>query len=252
MAIVIKTKDDIAKIKQAVAIWKKARKIIRESVKVGVSLNELDLIAKQTIESNGGTCTFLGAYGFPKHICISVNDCVIHGVPNDYVLKEGDKVTFDMGVTYENHVCDAAFTVMVGDNEEAQRISDVCRGSLLEVVKLLKPGVSNLQIANFMQTYIESRGYKVLRDFTGHGCGNEMHEDPAFPNYVDYRFPIVKLRENMVICLEPMILTDSNKYYIDENNGWDVKAVNQKLTCHWEDMILITRDGCEVLTSEDE
>lgn len=253
MAIVIKTKDDIAKIKEAVRIWKIARKAIRERAQAGVSLLELDELAKNVIEANGGSCTFYGAYGFSKHICISVNDCVIHGVPNDYRLQSGDKVTFDVGVTYEDHVCDAAFTVVVDNaNPEALKISEVCRGSLREAQKILKPGVSNLEIAMVIQHYVESHGYQVLRDFTGHGCGNSMHEDPAFPNYVDYRFPIVNLRENMVICLEPMILTESKKYYIDPDNGWNVIAANHKLTCHWEDMMLITRDGCEVLTAEDD
>lgn len=251
MKVIIKTKDDINKIKTAVSIWKKTRKAIRDFIKPGVTLEQLDLLAKETIESNGGSCTFLGMYGFPKNICISVNDCVIHGVPNDYVVKDKDMVTFDMGVTYEDHVCDAAFTVIVGQNPEAEKISSACRGALLEVKNFLKPGVSNLQIAQFIQNYIESHGYKVLHDFTGHGCGNSLHEDPMFPNYVDLRFPIYKLRENMVICLEPMILTDSNQYEIDQTNGWSVYSKNHKLTCHWEDMFLITNDGCEVLTSED-
>ncbi|GAA5414471.1 type I methionyl aminopeptidase [Ureaplasma ceti] len=251
MKVIIKTKDDISKIKEAVRIWKIVRQEIRQQIHAGMTTLDLDNLAKEVIESNGGIPTFLGMYGFPNNICISVNDCVIHGVPNDIPLKDGDMVTFDMGVTYEGHVCDAAFTVIIGENPEAEKISAVCRGALINVKDYLKPGVSNLQIAQIMQEYIESRGYEVLRDFTGHGCGNSLHEDPAFPNYVDYRFPIYKLREGMVICLEPMILTDSRQYEIDQENEWSVYAKNHKLTCHWEDMFLITRDGCELLTSED-
>lgn len=247
MKVIIKTEDDIAKIKKAVSIWKIVRQTITENIKVGMSLDELDQLAKDTIISNGGTPTFYLKYGFPKNICISVNDCVIHGVPSDYKVKAQDKITFDMGVTYENHVCDAAFTLIIGENPEAEKISAVCKGSLLAVKEILKPGVSNWEIAAFMQEYIETRGYHVLRDFTGHGCGNDLHEDPSFPNYVDHRIPLYKLRKNMVICLEPMILTDSKAYEIDDN-GWSVIAQNHKLTCHWEDMFLITENGCELLT----
>lgn len=251
MNIIIKNKDDILKIKQACAIWKIVRKELRSFVKEGVSLNEIDLLAKNIIETNNAKCAFYGAYGFPKNICISVNDCIIHGVPNDYILKDKDIVTFDIGVNYMDHICDAAFTMVIGENEEAQKINKVCRDSLDEVSKILKPGISNLQIGKFINDFVESNGYKVIHDFTGHGCGNSLHEDPIIPNYVNPYFPKVNLRENMVICIEPMIMTDSNEYYIDSENHWNVYSKNHKLTCHWEDMFLITRDGCEILTSED-
>lgn len=250
MKIIIKTQDDIQKIRQAIAIWKKAKQAIIANCKVGVSLLELNDIAKKTIEESGAIPTFLGKYGFSKDICISVNECLIHGVPSNYKLQDKDLVSFDVGVTYLDHVCDAAFTVVIGNNEEANRIKEVCENSLTNVKKIIKPGITNMDIAKEIQNYVESNGYTLLHDFTGHGCGNELHEDPPFPNYYSPRFPVVKLRENMVFCLEPMILTDSNDYYIAEN-GWDVIAANKKLTCHVEHMFLVTKDGCEILTQDE-
>lgn len=250
MNIIIKTTDDIAKIKQAVAIWKKAKAAIISACKVGVSLLELNDLAKATIESYNATPTFYKMYGFSKDICISVNDCVIHGVPDNYRLQDKDIVTFDMGVTYLDHVCDAAFTVIIGHNEAAEKIKQACEGSLLKVREIIKPGTTNLEIAKCIQEFVESHGYYVLRDFTGHGCGNKLHEDPPFPNYVDKKFPVVKLKENMVFCLEPMILSGSQDYYIGDND-WNVYAVSHGLTCHCEDMFLVTKDGCIVLTQDD-
>ncbi len=252
MKIIIKTDEDIRLIKEAVKIWKKTRNVLIEKCDVGVRLLELDEIANQTIESLGGKSTFLNMYGFPKHLCISVNDCVIHGIPNDYCLKDGDLVKFDLGVTYENHICDAAFNVVIGNNNKAAiKIKDICDSSLVEVTKIIKPGITNIEIAKFLQNYIESNGYEVLRDFTGHGCGNQLHEDPAFPNYYDSHFPVVKLKENMVFCLEPMILTDSKEYYIDDNH-WNVYSANGLLTCHTEHMFVVTKDGCINLILSDD
>lgn len=250
MGAIIKNFDDLAKIKEAIKIWKKVKINLENKADVGVSLIELDLLAREKIIEYGGFPTFYKKYNFPGNICISVNECVIHGVPTDYKLKAGDKVTFDVGVTYQDHVCDAAFTLVIGHNETANKISCVCKNAINEVAKIIKPGITNIEIGAFIQSYVESNGYYVLRDFTGHGCGNELHEDPIIPNYKSDDFEVVKLEKNMVICIEPMIMTASNEYYINPLNGWDVIAQNKELTCHWEDMILITQDGCEILTGE--
>ena len=251
MNIVIKTEEDIVKIKQAIQIWQKVKSVLIAHCQPGVTLEFLDNLAKQTIESYNAIPTFYQAYGYSKNICISVNDCVIHGVPDNYIIREQDLITFDVGVTYLNHVCDAAFSVVVGNNLAAEKIKAVCENSLKLVKNIIKPGVTNLEIARFIQDYVTSHGYYVLRDFTGHGCGNKMHEDPPFPNYVSSIFPVIKLKENMVFCLEPMIMTGSDKYYISDN-GWNVMASNGQLTCHCEDMFLVTSNGCIVLTNQED
>ncbi len=245
----IKTKKDIELIKKACDIWKLTREAISSNVKVGISLNELDLIAKEVILKNGGTSAFFKYLDFPKNICISVNDCLIHGVPTDYLLKDGDMVTFDVGVKYQEHFCDAAFTIIIGEGTlEAKRINDVCYTSLMKAIEILKPGILTKDIAAVIQDYTEANGYELIRNFTGHGCGNAIHEDPSIPNYRSSFFKKEKLLSGMVICIEPMTMTKSNKYYINPKDNWSVMSLNKKLTCHWEHMILITDTGYEILT----
>ncbi len=250
--MMVKSQEDIQLIKQAAAIWKEARSAIINAAQVGVSLLELDKIAQETIEKHeGATCAFYQYGGFPGHICISVNDCIIHGVPTDYCLQDGDSVTFDVGVKYAEHFCDAAFTVLIGNvSEQAKEISEVCHESLNKAISILKPGVATYDIACTVQDYVESKGYEVIRNFTGHGCGNKLHEDPVISNYrsIEFKFASMPLKAGMVICIEPMIMTGSHKFFIDPKNNWSVYAKNKKLTSHWEHMVLITEDGCEVLT----
>lgn len=247
--IYIKSEYDIQLIKEAVAIWKKARKAIKENCKVGAKLIDLNNIAKEIIENNNAECAFHNYGGFPGHICISVNECIIHGVPNEYIIKNGDSITFDIGVKYKNHICDSAFTIIVGNaSEEAKKISKICYESLEKAIEILKDGVTTNEIAKTIENFVKNEGYEVIHDFTGHGCGNELHEDPAIPNYSTPFIPNVKLLENMIICIEPMIMTGSRKYFIDKKNNWSVIAKNHKLTSHWEHMILITKNGFEVLT----
>ena len=248
--IIIKSPDDIAKIRHAASIWKKVRSALYDFVDVGVSLKEIDEKAKEIIENNGATCAFYNYGGFPGNICLSVNETIIHGVPSNYCLKDGDSISIDVGVLFDNHFCDAAYTIIVGNaSNEAKRISDVCYNSLIEAIKIIKPNVTTTHdIASAIQDYVEANGYQVIRNFTGHGCGNMLHEDPIVPNYRSHFFKKEKLVPGMVICIEPMIMTDSNQYIIDDKNNWSVIAKNKKLTSHWEHMILITDDGYEILT----
>ncbi len=251
MSTLIKSEDDIKKIKQAAAIWKETRTVLTNFVKVGVSLKEIDTLAKQTIEKLGGTPAFYGYGDFPSNICLSVNEILIHGIATDYVLKDGDLITLDVGVLYEGHYCDAAYTIIVGEaSYEATHINEVCYESLMRAINIIQPNVTtNNDIAETIQDYVESQGYEVVRDFTGHGCGNKLHEDPTISNYRCNWFRKATLVPGMVICIEPMIMTESHKYVIDKTNNWSVIAKNKKLTCHWEHMLLITDKGVEVLTA---
>ena len=248
--MLIKTDEDISLIRQASVIWKKVRQAILEKVDVGVKLIDLDSLAKRVIEEHGAISAFYNYNGFPGNICISVNEVLIHGVPNDYILKDGDLVTFDVGVNYQNHFCDAAFTVIVGKGSNNTKfINDVCYGSLMAAIEIIKPNVTtNYDIACVIEDYVNNHGYEVIRNFSGHGCGNQLHEDPIISNYRSLDIEKVILCPNMVICIEPMIMTSSNKYFIDSKDNWSVIAKNKKLTCHWEHMVLITNEGYEILT----
>lgn len=245
--IFIKSKYDIEQIERASTVWKKVRDDFFKFVKSGISLKELDLRAKSIIESNNCKCAFYKYNGFPGNICISVNDVVIHGIPNDYVLKNGDIVTFDVGVDYNTYICDAAFTMVIGKNEEAEKINKICYESLMEGIKKAIPNNYVGDISNAIENFVTKNGYKVIQDFGGHGCGKKLHEDPMILNYGKPKTGAI-LKPGMVICIEPMILTDRNEYYIDEKDKWSVISKNHKLTCHWEHMVLITNQGNKILT----
>lgn len=245
--IYIKSQYEIEQIKKACEVWKKIRDAIQSEAKVGVSLKRLDNLAKEIAHQNGCICPFNGYNGFMGNICISVNEVVIHGVPSNYKIKENDLITFDVGTSYNGYICDAAFTMIFGDNKEAHQINKICYESLLEGIKQVKPNNKIGDISFAVQNYVESNGYKILKDFGGHGCGKKLHEDPLILNYGKKNTGHT-LVPGMVICIEPMILTDDARYYIDSNDEWSVIAKNKKLTCHWEHMILVTDQGHEILT----
>jgi methionyl aminopeptidase len=188
-----------------------------ETVKPGISLIELDDKADALIQKHNGTSSFYQYNGFPKHICISVNEQLIHGVPNNYKIKIGDKITFDVGVTYKNHVCDGAYTVVVGKNNLADKISQATHQALMNAIAFIKPDNFTGDIAHAIMTTAKQYGYEVIKDFGGHGCGNKVHEDPMILNYGEPQTG-VKLIKGMVLCIEPMLMTDSDDYYIDPKN----------------------------------
>jgi methionyl aminopeptidase len=229
--IYIKSQEDIILIKKAANIWKQVREILTPMVKPGVNLLTLDEKTNETVTQFGGTCSFYQYQGFPKHLCISVNDELIHGIPRDYVIKANDLITFDLGITYENHICDAAFTIHVSPtNKEPARISNATKTALMEAIKIIKPGNYIGDISNTIENVAKKYGYQVIKDFGGHGCGNHIHEDPIILNYGEPHTG-QKIVSGMTLCIEPMLMTGNDKYFIDEANHWTVKSKNQKLTC---------------------
>lgn len=244
--IYLKSKQEIEYIKKACSVWKKVKQVLIENTTPGKSLVELDELARKITIENDCETPFHNYRGFPGYNCISVNDVVIHGIPTNYKLKNLDLVTYDVGVSYKGYICDAAFTVVIGDNPEAKKINDVCYNALLKGIQQIKPNNRIGDISSAIEDYVKSNGYHVIEDFGGHGCGKKLHEDPIILNYGDKGTgPLLK--PNMVLCVEPMILTDSSSYYIDKDK-WSVIAKNHKLSCHWEHMILVTENGHEILT----
>lgn len=247
--IIIKTEKDIRDIRIAGKIWKETKDYILSLLEKNPyrSLNQLDKLINDFIVSKNASSTFLGMYGFPKHVCISVNDCIIHGIPNEYILKDGDKVTFDIGVTYNNHICDAAFIYLMPNcSLETKKIVEVCQDSLQEALKYVKAGNHVGDIGYAIEKFVTSHGYFLLQGFSGHGCGNKLHEDPAIYNTGQlHKGPLLKA--NMVICIEPMILSGSEEVYI--THGWNVIAVDNHQTAHVESMVLVTEKGYEILNA---
>lgn len=248
--IYIKTEKDIVGITKACNIWKKVKAELIKHTKPGITTKQLDKIAADVIRKNNASCSFYKYEDFPGHICISVNEQLIHGIPGDYVLKKSDIVKFDIGVTFEGYICDAAFSVVLDTtNQDALEIQEATLDCLRQAISQVKAGVHLGDISYAIQETAFYHGYEVIKDYGGHGCGLKVHEDPIILNYGQPGTGI-KLKAGMVICIEPMLMTDSDKYVVDADNGWTVSAANGKLTCHEEHMVLVTELGYQVLTAE--
>ncbi|XQP55714.1 MAG: type I methionyl aminopeptidase [Mycoplasmoidaceae bacterium] len=248
--IYLKSEKEVLGISKACAIWKKVKAELRKYTKPGISTKELDQIAADVIQKNGASCSFYQYQNFPGHICISVNEQLIHGIPSDYILKKSDIVKFDIGVTFEGYVCDAAFSVVLdNNNQEALEIQEAAKDCLRTAIDRIKAGVRIGDISYAIQETAFYHGYEVIKDYGGHGCGLKVHEDPIILNYGQPGTGI-KLKAGMVLCIEPMLMTESDKYVVDPQNGWTVSAANGKLTCHEEHMVLVTELGCHVLTAD--
>ena len=248
--IVLKTTRELSLMKEACRISAGALRVAGEAVKPGVSTAEIDRIAYEYIISQGAEPNFLNLYGFPATACISVNDEVIHGIPSkERILKEGDIVSIDLGAKKHGFNGDNAATFACGKiSAEAQRLIDVTRESLYEAIKVAVPGGKIGDIGSCVQRYCEERGFSVVREYTGHGVGKELHEDPAVPNYGTAGRG-VRLLPGMTIAIEPMI-NQGTKAIKRLSDGWTVKTADGKLSAHFENTIAVTKDGPVILTKE--
>lgn len=250
MKIIIKSPREIALIKKAGSILADTFDYLKVHTRAGISTKELDKLAESFIRSHGGIPTCKGYEGFPGAICISVNDTLLHGIPSkSIILKDGDIVSYDICVTYEGYIADACRTFPVGDiSSEAKRLLDTTKKCFFEAVKLVKPGVHLGDISQKIYETGTSEGYTLTRDYGGHGVGREMHEDPFVLNYGEKGTgPILK--KGMVIAIEPMLNEGKVELYTLDD-GWTVKTLDGKLSCHYENTIAITDDGYEILTLE--
>ncbi len=246
--IVLKTSRELALMKEACRISAGALKVAGEAVRPGVSTWEIDKIAYDYIKSQGAEPNFLGLYGFPATACISVNDEVIHGIPSKQrILKSGDIVSIDLGAKINGYNGDNAATFPCGDiSDEARRLLDTTRESLYEAIRFAVPGGKLGDIAHAVQSYCEERGYGVVREYTGHGIGKALHEDPSVPNYGTAGRG-VRLLPGMTIAIEPMINQGTAKIKVLPD-GWTVKTTDGKLSAHFEHTVAITKDGPVILT----
>lgn len=246
--IVLKTSRELALMREACRISAGALQVAGEAVRPGVSTGEIDQIAFNYIKSQGAEPNFLNLYGFPATACISINDEVIHGIPSKKrILKSGDIVSIDLGAKIGGYNGDNAATFACGEiSEEAKRLMDTTRESLYEAIKMAVPGGKIGDIASAVQTYCESRGYSVVREYTGHGIGKELHEDPSVPNYGTAGRG-VRLLPGMTIAIEPMINQGTAKIKVLPD-GWTVKTQDTKLSAHFEHTVAITKDGPVILT----
>ena len=252
MAIIIKSDRDVELMRQAGRITAAARSLARQMVEPGVTTKAINKEVFNFIKKSGATPTFLGYGGFPASVCISVNEQVIHGIPGSRKLQEGDIVSIDVGATYKGFVGDCAMTVPCGKcSEEALRLIAVTRQSFFEGIKFARHGNRVSDISAGVQSYAESQGCGVVRDYVGHGVGHVMHEDPEVPNYVQQGRGSPRLVKNMTIAVEPMITAGDWRVKV-LSDGWTVVTADGSLAAHYENSILITDGEPEILTMADD
>lgn len=245
--IVIKSKREIEFMRDAGRISAEALALVGEYVKPGITTKELDYIAKQYIEKCGAVPSFLGYGGFPATICASVNGEVVHGIPSDRVLKEGDIISIDLGAKYKGYHGDNAKTYAVGNiSEEVKKLIDVTEKSFYAGMEAFEEGNRLYDISAAVQDTAESAGFSVVRELVGHGIGQQLHEEPNVPNFVS-RNKGPRLRAGMVLCIEPMINLGA-RYTVTLDDGWTVCTRDGSLSSHYEHTLALTDNGPEILT----
>ncbi len=245
--IVLKSADEIAKMAKGGRVVAEILELMLEEIRPGVRTRHLDLVAEEHIRSRGGIPAFLGYNGFPKSICTSINDVVVHGIPDETAVKEGDIIGIDVGVVMDGYVADAARTYAVGKvNEQAKRLMQVTENSLAAGVEMCVKGKHLTDISHAIQTVVEDAGFSIVVQFVGHGIGKQMHEEPQIPNFgPPGRGP--KLEEGMVFAIEPMVNAGTYEVEVMED-GWTVRTKDRKLSAHWEHTVALTSEGPRILT----
>jgi methionyl aminopeptidase len=250
MSIIIKSEREIAIMRQAGRIVATVLEILCQQVKLGMKTKELDAIAAREVERLGGKPSFKGYRGFPASLCISVNDEVVHGIPGERVLDEGDIVSLDLGVLFMGFQGDAAVTIGVGEvSPRAQDLISTTEGVLRAGIAASHAGARLGDASAAMQVYAEAKGYSVVREYSGHGIGREMHEEPQIPNFgLPGTGPVLK--KGMTLALEPMVNAGDWHVRLGDDH-WTVLTADGSLSAHFEHTIAITDGEAEVLTARE-
>ena len=251
MAIALRKPAEIEKLRSANKIVAGALNLMRENATVGARLDELDAMAEEYIRSQGAKPSFKGLYGFPSSVCCSVNEVIIHGIPTDYKLQEGDIIGFDIGTELDGWFGDAAISVGVGKiTKEDEDLIACAKDSLYHAISVIKDGMRFKELSLELENFIKDRGFVPLRNFCGHGIGKKPHEDPEIPNYLDAPNPKAgpKIKNGMVFCLEPMICQKDGQPKILEN-GWDVVSEDGLRGSHYEHTVAVINGKAEILST---
>ncbi len=248
MAIHVKNQEEIEKMRQAGELVARTHELLEQHIKVGISTYALDQLAEEFIRSHGATPSFLGYNGYPASICASINDEVVHGIPNKRrIIQDGDIVSIDIGAYLNGYHGDAARTHAVGNvDDEALRLIRVTEESFFEGLKFVKAGNHLHEISAAIQKHVEKNGYSIVRDLVGHGIGTEMHEEPKIPNFKPIgRGP--KLVAGMVLAIEPMV--NIGRYDVRIlGDDWTIVTLDGSKSSHYENTVLVTETGYELLT----
>ncbi len=250
--IIIKTEKEIEAMRRGGKILVGIMEKIERKIVSGISTLELDKLAEKLVFDNGGRPAFKRQGGknnpYPATICVSINDEVVHGIPNEkIIIKEGDLVKIDIGMEFKGLITDMARTFEIGTvSEEAHKLVKVTKESLNQGISKIRAGAKLSEYSKIVENYVRSFGFSVVRDLVGHGVGRELHEDPQIPNYY-WEAKDVILKEGMTLALEPMINQGTYKIKL-ESDGWTYITEDGKLSAHFEDTVLVRKGGCEILT----
>ncbi|MDR2828027.1 MAG: type I methionyl aminopeptidase [Acholeplasmatales bacterium] len=246
--IKIKSLREIELLRKSGELIYKTHQLLKEYIKPGVSTKQLDEIAENFILSSGAVPGFKGYNDFPATLCTSINEVVVHGIPSaKEILKSGDIISIDIGCIFNGYYGDSAWTYAVGEvSEDAMQLMEITKKSLYEAIKIVKPGIAIGDIGAKIIEVVKPYKYAIVEDFTGHGIGTNLHEDPAIPNF-GIAGKGIKLKEGMVICIEPMITNGKKNVRILRDN-WTTVTSDKSLACHYEHMVAVTKDGFTILS----
>ena len=243
----IRSKDELHKMRRAGKVVAEIHDVTRAAIRPGITTRDLDVLAAKVIAKRNARSNFLNYHGFPAVICTSPNDMIVHGIPGDYVLEEGDIISVDAGAIVEGYHGDAAYTAPVGEvSAVAKRLIEVTERSLWAGIDQLVVGNRLHEVGRAVQNVAEAAGFSVVREYVGHAIGTEMHENPQVPNYWPGS-PGPKLKAGMVFAVEPMLNVGTYETYVLDDE-WSVMTRDGKLSAHFEHTIAITDDGPEVFT----
>lgn len=249
--IKLKSQDEIDRIRESCRLLERTHRKLAVMVEEGITTLELDRFARDFIQQNGGKPAFLGYMGYPASLCTSVNDVVIHGIPDNRKLKKGDIISLDLGIDLKGYFSDAARTIAVGQvSREVQNLIDVTRSCLYAGIDQAREGNRIHDISSAVFEHADAYGFGVVRDYCGHGVGFSQHEDPQIPNYVS-RGPNPRIKAGMVLAIEPMINMGTWEVTLMEDD-WTVKTADGMYSAHWEHTIAVYKDHTEILTELDE
>jgi methionyl aminopeptidase len=247
MAITLKSPEQIAKMRQAGRVVAEMLQACADAARPGITTNDLDRVARAVLAKRKAKSNFLGYHGYPAVICTSPNSVIVHGIPGDYRLEEGDIISIDCGAIIDGWHGDAARTIPVGEiSEDARKLITVTEESLWAGIQHVRAGARLTDIGHSVQTVAEGAGFSVVREYVGHGIGRAMHEEPQVPNYGEPGKGI-KLKVGHVLAVEPMVNRGSCETQLNDD-GWTVITADGSLSAHFEHSIAVTEDGPEVLT----
>ncbi len=249
MAIALRKPEEIEKLRRAGAMVAQTLEYLKETVEAGMTLAEVDEAGEAFLRKLGAEPSFKGLYGFPSAVCTSVNEVIIHGIPSDYTLKDGDILGLDIGSKYEGYYGDAAITIGIGGvSESDERLMKCSEGALKEAIAAIRPQLRFKELSEMLEEYITSRGFVPLKDYCGHGIGTKPHEEPNVPNYLEGKSNQgPKMKKGMVFCVEPMVCQKSGEPVLLED-GWSVLSEDGLRGSHHEHQVAVSENSAIVLT----